>query len=360
MNKVIVFEDQEPRRISLIKLLRQRLKSKVTIDGIDGSGAQESARTYETQLQELLRQTAPESALIICDKDLSNMGTRFVGLSGTVVAAVADTLGFPLCLYARGEGEPRGEELLKSLAPWEKKRILLEFSTEDNLARECACIFKAFSEIERAYSHLEEEDKATPAIALSRILGQPCIEDRIALYGLGEQGFLEEIMPFRRDNVADTNKELIRRMPRMLGNWLYTSILRFPGILVSEIPAASYLNIDPTDFAKQDVQALFAKAKYKGPFSDLRNYWWRYKLDEILERNGSDDGLAFAKIKGIYLRPCNDPQTNERAGYYCMVTEKPVSDKNSKSGISWFPDGSDLARIRSDKFNELAPWVGLY
>jgi hypothetical protein len=49
-----------------------------------------------------------------------------------------------------------------------------------------------------------------------------------------------------------------------------------------------------------------------------------------------------------------------RAGYYCMITEKPVSDKNSKGNISWFPSGADLARIAKPEFDKLAPWIGLY
>jgi hypothetical protein len=361
MDKIIVFEDQVAKRIDLIKRLRNRLKDKHLIESVDGSGEQEPNRTYEAQLEALLREKAPGGALIVCDKDLSNMGKQFVGLSGTTVATVADKLGFPLCLYARGEGLPQGEDFLRSLAPWEKKRITLEYSSEETLVEECACIFRSFSEIERSYMNLDEEDRATPAAALSRILGQPGIEDRIALYGSGEQGLLEEIMPFqRRDDIAYTKRELTKRMPRFLGNWLYTSILRFPGILVREVPAASYLNIDPRDFAKANVQKLFARAKYKGPFSGLHKWWWRHILEQMLNESRCQDGLAFAKIKKVRVRACKDSQTGQRAGYYCMVTEEPVSGDNSKSGISWFPSGADLARLRLDKFNELAPWIGIY
>jgi hypothetical protein len=361
MDRVIVFEDQAAKRIELVNLLKSKLKGIAAIESIDGSGKQESDRTYEAQLQDLLQQKAPKGALIVCDKDLSNMGERFIGLSGTTVASVADALGFPLCLYARGEGEPEGEDLLRRLAPWEKKRIILDYSSEKALVEECACIFMAFSEIEETYKNLKGEDRVTPAAALSRILGKPEIEDRIALYGSGEQGLLEEIMPFLKSkNHAETKRELTRRMPRILGNWLYSSILRFPGILVREVPAASYLNIDPKDFIKSNVQKLFGEAKYNGPFSALHNWWWRHQLKDLLLQNGCDDGFALAKLKKLRVHQCRDSQTGERAGYYCMVTGEPVSPGNSKSGISWFPSGADLARIRLDKYNELAPWVGLY
>ena len=361
MDKVIVLEDQEAKRIELVENLNRKLKGVAAIQSIDGSGDQVPDRTYESQLEESLKEMAPNGGLIICDKDLSNMGKRFIGLSGTTVANVADTLGFPLCLYARGEGQPQGEEFLRRLAPWEKKRIILEYKSEIKLAEECACIYEAFSEIENAYKKLDKKDRITPAAALSRILRKPEIEDRIALYGSGEQGLLEEIMPFQKDKKPlDMKKELTRRMPRILGNWLYSSILRFPGILVREIPAASYLNIDPKYFKKINVQKLFEKAKYKGPFSGLHSWWWRHQLEEILIQNDCDDGFALAKKKKLRVNQCKDSQTGKRAGYYCMVTGEPVSADNSKSGISWFPSGADLARIRLDKYRELAPWVGLY
>jgi len=361
MNKIIVIEDNKPIRDTLVKHLRSRLKDKAIITIIDGVGERELNETYEDLLEKQIKMNAPEGALIVCDKDLSTLGEQFIGLSGTTVAGVSDNLGFPLCLYARGEAEVRGEELLKSLAPWEKKRIILEFKTEKELAKECASIFKSFSEIRRIYDSLRDPERATPAAALSRVLNQPGIEDRVALYGSGEQGLLAEIMPFYKatDGMA-TKLELTKRMPRILGNWLYTSILRFPGILVSDIPAASYLNIDPNDFKKFEIRKLFEKAKYKGPFAELSNWWWRHLLDAILERNDCDDGLTYASQKGYEVAPCLDPQTKDRAGYYCMVTTNPVSVENSKGGISWFPSGSDLARIRKDKFDELAPWIGLY
>lgn len=361
MDKIIVFEDQEAKRIDLVDRLKEKLNGIAAVESIDGAGEQESKKTYEAQLEDLLKKMAPEGCLIVCDKDLSDMKERFIGLSGTTVATVADTLGFPLCLYARGEGQPKGEELLKRLAPWEKKRIILDYRSEEALADECVHIFKAFAEIETSYENLSDEDRITPAAALSRILRRPEIEDRIALYGSGEQGLLEEIMPFLGDgSPADTKKELTRRMPRILGNWLYSSILRFPGILVKKVPAASYLNIAPKDFATSNIQKLFEKAKYKGPFSDLDNWWWRHELEDILIQNDCDDGFALAEKKGLTVLQCNDSQTGKRAGYYCMVTEEPVSADNSKSGISWFPSGADLARIRLDKYRELAPWVGLY
>jgi len=42
--------------------------------------------------------------------------------------------------------------------------------------------------------------------------------------------------------------------------------LKFPGILVNEIAAASYLNISVEDFKNVKVRNLFKKAYYQGHF----------------------------------------------------------------------------------------------
>jgi len=362
---IFIFEDKEAVRSDIYKNLKNRLR-KTKILCVKGDGQQQQNKTYEDQIEELFQIEAPNGGFVISDKDLSDLGNQFRGLSGTAVATVADNMGFPLCLYARGEGQLRGEEFLKSLAPWEKKRIIIESNTNERIAEQCALIYRAFSNIETRYFKLKKSDRGTLSAALSKILEKPGIEDRIALYGTGEQGFLQEIMPYQKENQAGTEKELNQRTVRLLGNWLYTSILRFPGILVNNIAAASYLNINLNDFNKTSVKEIFEKARYKGPFSNLYSgmteWWWRHELDTIIFSKDCEDGLAYTKFKKVKgrVRPCKDPQTKERAGYYCMVTEKPVSEKNSKSGISWFPAGADLARIRSDKFNELAPWIGLY
>ena len=43
-----------------------------------------------------------------------------------------------------------------------------------------------------------------------------------------------------------------------------------------------------------------------------------------------------------------------------MLTQQPLSASNSRGGISWFPSGADLARIRKDKFEQITALVGGY
>ena len=67
-----------------------------------------------------------------------------------------------------------------------------------------------------------------------------------------------------------------------------------------------------------------------------------------------------AEKLGVSAMPCLDEQADEPAGFYCMITQTPVSAANSRSGISWFPSGADLARIRKDKFELINALVGMY
>jgi len=156
--------------------------------------------------------------------------------------------------------------------------------------------------------------------------------------------------------------ELLRRMPRILGNWLFLSILRFPGILVNKIAAASYLNIQTSAFDRNEIQNHFQSAKYTGPFSDseLGPWWWRAELDVLLGDAGCVDGREYVGKKVGTVQACLDPQSGEQAGYYCMLTQQPLSASNSRGGISWFPSGADLARIRKDKFEQITALVGGY
>jgi hypothetical protein len=43
-----------------------------------------------------------------------------------------------------------------------------------------------------------------------------------------------------------------------------------------------------------------------------------------------------------------------------MLTRFPVSPNNSRGGISWFPSGADLARIRKAEFDQITALVGMY
>jgi hypothetical protein len=169
-----------------------------------------------------------------------------------------------------------------------------------------------------------------------------------------------QILPFA--NSPQQREELTKRLPSLLGYWLYDSLLRFPGLLVNATAAASYLDIAIKQFNQSPVRKVFSKALYRGPFNDPNDpHWWRTELDELIRKAKVQSGNELAsKAINRDLGHCLDSETRRRAGWYCMVKKVPVSEDNSVGNISWFPPGADLARIRKDVYEQMGPWLGLY
>ena len=63
--------------------------------------------------------------------------------------------------------------------------------------------------------------------------------------------------------------------------------------------------------------------------------------------------------KDLNVEECLDRETGKSAGFYCMVTEEPVSRANSKGNINWFPSGADLSRIRTSNFEKITSLVSM-
>jgi hypothetical protein len=300
--------------------------------------------------------------LIICDRSLERYDVLQVA-SETLISAVAYRLSIPICLYERGDKTERWS--LDQRRPWEKGGIIVDEESKQ-FGPECAVLYAGFQEIRRALMAIPsiDFDKMTPADVLARILGRPEETDRIALYGAGEQGMLTELLTFYDEQAGGIKALREKRYPCVLGYWLYTSILRFPGILVDLSACSSYLNIHPDDLIKPATARLFAEAKYKGPFADFRPWWWRRNLDAILSKAQCQTGLEYAKKKGIKrIRPCLCCEADgghHPAGFHCMITEKPICEEHSRGGISWFPSGADLARVSEREYKKIGPFLGLY
>ena len=294
----------------------------------------------------------------MCDRDLSGIAI-YRGLSETAVSKVADDLSIPTCLYAQG----MTGNVIERAQEWESRQIILDYSIGFYaLAKQIKSIYFGFEFIRKSCKKALKARKAsqTPAQLMAVILKRPELADRIALYGAGDQKNLAEVFRTKEED----EEQSFRRMSRMLGLWLWDSVLRFPGILLNEVAAASYLNIAPENFkSKPKIRECFDEAKYTGPFCEIQGFWWRDRLDEILYNSECDSGLNLvAKLHPrTSLEPCQchfDRKTP--AGYYCIVKEKPVCENHSKGNLSWFPAGADIARVTTDVYDELAPWIGLY
>jgi hypothetical protein len=238
------------------------------------------------------------------------------------------------------------------LQRWNSEEITLTESS-DSWAKEIFALWQGFEQLRIGYGQADI-NKLKPAEAIAKLMGRQDATSRIALYGSGDQTIMTEVFGFTEGIDAISRQ---RRMPRVLGMWLRLSLLRFPGLLVNEVAAASYLNISLPEFAKLEIRDQFQSAKYEGPFSGLGDWWWRDDLDSLTLEAQTSDGRDLLRARGILVDECLDDETKSRAGYYCMITETPVGRANSKGSINWFPSGADLARIRTSKFEQITSLV---
>ena len=82
-------------------------------------------------------------------------------------------------------------------------------------------------------------------------------------------------------------------------------------------------------------------------------------LEDLVAEAGVTDGRAYAmKQLGaeISRSECCEDATKP-AGYYCFLSDRPVSLENSKPGLPWFPRGADLARVCKSRYEEDEPWL---
>ena len=361
MSVILIFDDKKDEAADIAKRLRNTLsRGTAKIEEFRGLDDPSKAPSYERHLLKWIDTEFfdKDIGLIVCDKELG-LYENYRGLSATQISKVAIEKGVPFCQYSRQANDVSREmAAFRRLKDWDSEEITLDGLAPDKWVPQIVSLFRGFKAIKAGYSKFSEKYE-TPAAILAAILKHPESESRIALYGSGDQGLLKEILVYYNPKKPNIDA-LHQRMPRVMGKWLYLSILRFPGLLVNQVAAASYLNIDAKDFVKPKVRALFHKAEYAGPFAELGPWWWRHELDEILDKAGCEDGRELAAKHKLNVKICLDPNSRKRAGYYCMLTKAPVSEENSRGGISWFPAGADIARIRKDKFEEITALVGMY
>lgn len=357
--KLVLFEDTANVQSAVFDALKKYLGTTGEVLPFDPGTLEKPAdqdRMYEDRIETLLSQEPyRNTTLVLADRDLSK-SSAFRGLSVNAVATAAGRLGLPLCSYAR---EPATDDY-DWRGRWEEGHIVLSFARgEDELARRTVLAARGFIEIATNLQGLLNEGKYdSPAKLLAALLGKPEYVDKIALYSVGDQSRLADALG---EHKPKGDPRAVASLSRFLGYWLWDSLLRYPGVLVNEVAASSYLNLSQGDFNDPKILAVFEEALYRGPFKDeKRPSWWRGMLDDILSREGFESGLAFVqgKVKPTAKRSECYVDPSIPAGYYCIIKRLPVSLKNSKGGISWFPRGADLTRIGIKTFEEYGPWLG--
>ena len=361
MKHLVLFED-DPRFLeSFLGRLRSNGGIKLHHFLPEGKFDPKDKHTVESLLYSWIRKEVPQIPdMIVTDRDLSSIYE--ISISTALVVQLGRQLGVPVCLYARNVRRNLREEAhMNRLRRWSDGFITLDGTQKpEELARSTLQILDGFSEIRASYAKLNKP--LPPATFISRLLNEPKLVDRLTLYITGDSNKLTDILSFTDYKKGkDPMAEIRRRIPIVLGYWLWESVLRYPGILLEKIAAASYLNISESEFEDPEVRAIFKSTTYNGPFAGAKPTWYRHKLDELISSGGVNNGNELvAKKLGRQIAKCMcsvDPKRT--AGYFCIITNRPVSLECSRGGVAWIPSGADLARVSKPAFDELMPWLGI-
>jgi len=358
--KIVLFEDTQETQTEMLDALKRHLSEEDSVIAFGPEHLNESdedkERMYQDRIESILKMPPYDNAtLVVADRDLSkSQDSDFRGLSVNSVAAACKSLAIPVGSYAR---QPKSGSEYDWRGRWDEGHITFSLSEgEDELARKAAIAARGFAAITANLPTVEIKGKKSPAKLLAALLGKPEYSDKIALYAVGDRNQLA-VIPDENGQPQDEIKE----MSTFLGYWLWDSLLRYPGLFVNVVAAASYLNIETESFRLPEVQKIFSAAIYQGPFADNNApQWWRGMLDDIVSNENCADGLELVRKRvdaRIGKSVCRE-DPSKPAGYYCIISREPVSLENSKGGLSWFPRGADLTRVSISMFEEYEPWLG--
>lgn len=299
--------------------------------------------------------------MVVVDHDLSELDVR---ISESAITNACKQLAIPVCNYHRKPPNNDSQNLKSKVNQARSFSIEIEID-EDNHCKQCAKeiinVFLGFQSLKEKISNLEMEVLSEgPAKIISEVLGKPELESIFARY-TASSTLAADIIQYDDEDTPENEIPLIlkERIHFILGCWLHNYVLPFPGILLNNIAAASYINLDPQQFNGYSVE--FEDAKYSGPFSTYTPYWWRYDLDQILFDADAEDAVEFLENKQMQnILPCKCSVNSEsNAGYYCIVKRQPISYEQSVGHLSWIPEGADLCRIHKKIYRRLAPMMGL-
>lgn len=350
--KIVLIEDTDEQAAPLLDALSKRLGDRGTVLRFVPPSGDESKTYDERLIDDLQSEEYRDADLIVADRDLSKT-PRYRGLSESTVRRAAYAVAIPECSYARN-----AEDAFLRAAEQKEACIAVSITTSvDHCAEQVVAIAEGFSQIVAGVrKHVVSSARRSPGSILAALLGKPEYADKIGLYASGDQSRLESVLRLRKAESAQRERQL----SCLLGYWLWDSVLRYPGVIVNEVAAASYLNIHESEFSRREVQAVFESARYTGPFcAALPNLWWRGMLDDVIAEGGFGDGRELAVSRtgdSVKASVCSEDNTSE-AGFYCMLSNKPVCMKCSRSGLAWFPRGADLARVSNSQYEELGPWL---
>lgn len=299
--------------------------------------------------------------LVVADHDLTEYGPA--GFLGDSVVAACRNAAIPVGDYSR---KPQFE--LTRPDPFEFR---FKMETTEAAAREIVNVLMGFHVL---YTTLAEDPghaaKGNWAAVLASILGRDDLSGTFAMYSMRSGAASHGIMDrMGKDAAADKT----RLYAYLIGHILHNSIMRYPGPLLDEQTVYSYLAIGEPDSAGREVfRDRFERARYEGPFSEFKDFYWQDRVEDIVLDIGDRAGLPDNENLDEYRRdavltvvdapPHGCPRCGGRnGGYRCPYTLKTVCDRSDCSvpSSSWIPPGAYVTRVDREFHEEWAPMIGL-
>lgn len=342
-DKILVFEDREQSYSNLEKGFKKSGAHAI----LERFVPKNTGHVTPKYLDKLFAPKAP-IGLVVLDQDLSLYQGVYV--SSAEVKEACLRKGIPLCVYATKNEEYKVKEYMA----WSEAQIALDSrDSMEGLAKKCITIYQGFSALRGAFDKARSRKKDARSVLHEVLKAPPAAEAQIKQYAWGDR----QILARATGNVHS------RYLATMAGYWIFNVLLRFPGVMLNEIAAASYLGISDDSLRDESIRRLFSAAEYSGPFAGLGQYWWAAKLDEITAGFAGDQysrGLNYVRKVGVKVRRVSCAEGHHAgAGYYCILTGKPVCLKHSDSPSGWLPLGADRSRIARSKYRQLSPYLGI-
>lgn len=352
-NRVLVFEDRDENYEEIREPLEAALPDDLALERFDHETAIESDVVLK-ELEDRVKDPA-FPLLTILDYDLTVAHNQ---VRREHVRQLCEDHDLPLCIYHRIDST--AEDRLQ-VQEYEEDRIKINPSKgAEEVARDAANIAKGFNQIRHSLADaLGNESRP----AIPEILDAPRgVRGKLDQYAWGNPGALMGGGPdMDRDDI-------IRRSTTHMGYWIHNELLEFPGALLNPVALAAYLNVDHKAFCEDPAyQEPFDDALYEGPFSELGQWWWTPKVDEIRAAHMTDDDTSMPLGRTIFERlglpdigqaTCHDGESEAHGGarYYCIIKEKPVCEDDSKNPEGWIPMGATRSRVSRDELARLEPW----
>lgn len=358
MSAILLIDDKEGQVNELRDAVTRELNGDGEVRTWVPTGEQADARTTFGE------KIGTDTGLVVTDYDLTSRGQT--GLFGSTIVAWCQQRALPVADYSRANPNqlPKYPDLFELRVP-----------PNGEPAKFIAAVHRGFRRIKDVISGNEEFSKARSAAAvLSVILGEPEVEGDFALYalriGAASGALMTTVTSTAPDNIEPSANDIRSVLAFIVGHLLLNAVLRFPGPILSLNALAGYLGTDSV--TDEELQALFERARYDGPFCELDQYYWLAGVDRVLDEIVPTDvttdtvgelhRIGLEKRLGHELARHGCKRCNgQNGGYFCPLTRRTVCLRPdcSVGSNSWIPQGARLCRIERDFFEEWAPVLGL-